>query len=257
MRKFLTFLLLIALSLVLVACKEKDEEEKDTLKPVFYGIYNITIEEGDEFDPLDGVSAIDNVDGDITDRIQVIGKVDTSKPGTYLIEYVVKDSAGNEKRLYRQIKVDYKFAYGKTYNGDFEDGLNQWGSWFGEGGQGSVTVENGVVIYKVDAIGNQFWSTQFFQEKIGLEKGKTYKVTFKAKADVPRKMKIKVEPDPAYYEENFDLTTEYQEFTFTFSMSERETTENAKINLFLGKIEDDDPATTVYIDYIYLEEVTE
>lgn len=253
MKKFFSWLLILGLVIVLAAC---NKDEKDTFKPIFYGLFNTTIEEGDDFDPLAGVKAEDDVDGDITDKIEVVGTVDTNKVGTYLIEYVVKDNAGNEKRQYRQITVDYKFAYGRTYNGDFSDGLNKWSSWFGEGGSGSVEVVDEVLVYKVDKIGNQFWATQFNQSGIGLESGKIYKLTFKAKADIARKMKIKVE-NPDYAEKDFDLTTEWATYELEFSTAGKDTTENAKINFFLGPIEGDDPATTVYLDDITLTEVTE
>ncbi len=42
-----------------------------------------------------GATALDNTDGNITGSIQIVGQVDTSIPGTYLITYNVSDSAGN------------------------------------------------------------------------------------------------------------------------------------------------------------------
>ncbi|PTX59712.1 putative secreted protein (Por secretion system target) [Kordia periserrulae] len=42
-----------------------------------------------------GATAIDNVDGDITDIIEVTGTVDTAVAGTYTIFYNVRDAAGN------------------------------------------------------------------------------------------------------------------------------------------------------------------
>lgn len=42
-----------------------------------------------------GVTALDNVDGDITHRVVSGGKVDTSKLGEYALTYTVSDAAGN------------------------------------------------------------------------------------------------------------------------------------------------------------------
>ena len=54
-----------------------------------------TIEVGDKFNPLDGVTAIDKEDGNITKDIKVIeNTVDTSKAGTYKVVYAVTDSNG-------------------------------------------------------------------------------------------------------------------------------------------------------------------
>ncbi|MDD2495884.1 MAG: DUF5011 domain-containing protein, partial [Tissierellia bacterium] len=42
-----------------------------------------------------GATAIDNVDGTITEDIEAIGTVDLYVPGTYKITYKVRDAAGN------------------------------------------------------------------------------------------------------------------------------------------------------------------
>ncbi len=49
--------------------------------------------------------AKDNIDGDITDKITIDGVVDTNKIGTYEITYKVKDAAGNESSIKREVKV--------------------------------------------------------------------------------------------------------------------------------------------------------
>ena len=49
---------------------------------------------GSKFDPMSGVSAWDEVDGDLTDKITVEGSVDTSKEGEYTLVYSVTNSRG-------------------------------------------------------------------------------------------------------------------------------------------------------------------
>lgn len=57
-----------------------------------------------------GVSAFDNVDGDISALVSVTGSVDTSIPGTYTIKYNVSDSSGNAAiEVTRSIAVLYEF----------------------------------------------------------------------------------------------------------------------------------------------------
>ncbi|HBC95076.1 MAG TPA: hypothetical protein DCZ10_19835, partial [Pelotomaculum sp.] len=72
-------------------------EAEDTTAPVITlnGAAEITLTKGESFtDP--GATALDDVDGDITDRILVSGDtVDTSTAGTYVITYNVRDAAGN------------------------------------------------------------------------------------------------------------------------------------------------------------------
>ncbi|MEG2601761.1 MAG: DUF5011 domain-containing protein, partial [Carnobacterium sp.] len=67
--------------------------------PVIKGATSQTIDEGSKFNPLDGVSATDVEDGDITDQIQVAGKVDVSVPGEYELVYSVTDSDGNKAEV--------------------------------------------------------------------------------------------------------------------------------------------------------------
>ena len=54
-----------------------------------------TLTVGDTFNPLEGVTASDKEDGDITEKVEVLSNdVDTSKAGTYTVIYKVTDSKG-------------------------------------------------------------------------------------------------------------------------------------------------------------------
>lgn len=55
-----------------------------------------------------GVIAKDNIDGDITSKITVSGKVNTKIAGTYVLVYSVKDKAGNYNEVSRRIIVEKK-----------------------------------------------------------------------------------------------------------------------------------------------------
>ena len=52
-----------------------------------------------------GCKAIDNFDGDITDKVQVTGIYDTNKKGIYKVEYQVKDDAGNTANINHNIII--------------------------------------------------------------------------------------------------------------------------------------------------------
>lgn len=65
---------------------------------------DISIKEGDRFNPKHGISAVDKEDGVITGRIEVIqNTVNTKKAGKYKVIYRVTDSGGNN--VTKQIKV--------------------------------------------------------------------------------------------------------------------------------------------------------
>ena len=52
-----------------------------------------------------GFTAVDDCEGDITDKVIVAGAVDTSRPGKYTIMYTVSDSYGNETTVVREVVV--------------------------------------------------------------------------------------------------------------------------------------------------------
>jgi len=62
-------------------------------------------EKGQEYNLLNGISAYDKEDGDLTHKIKVDGQVDTSKTGKYAVEYKVTDSDGAEKTSIRHVEV--------------------------------------------------------------------------------------------------------------------------------------------------------
>lgn len=61
-------------------------------KPQISGVSNKTISVSENFDPLDGVSAVDTCGNNITDKIVIIGNVISSKAGKYKITYEVEDA---------------------------------------------------------------------------------------------------------------------------------------------------------------------
>ena len=51
-----------------------------------------------------GCSAIDNYDGDITDKVEVTNNIDINNPGDYEVKYVVVDSSNNKSEAIRKVK---------------------------------------------------------------------------------------------------------------------------------------------------------
>ena len=52
-----------------------------------------------------GYTAIDNIDGDITDKVVVNNSIDLAMPGTYKVTYEVKDSSDNKAYMERIVEV--------------------------------------------------------------------------------------------------------------------------------------------------------
>ncbi len=100
MKKFLLVLTVLATAFGLAACKEKAKA------PVISNVPNVEAHvKGTAFDPLAGVLASDDKDGDLTASIIVTGEVDVNKNGTYTITYTVTNSAGVETKVTRTITV--------------------------------------------------------------------------------------------------------------------------------------------------------
>ena len=73
---------------------EIEFEEKKNTPPVI-NVEDKELTVGDTFDPLEGVTATDEEDGDISGSIEVLNnEVDTTKVGIYKVTYKVTDSQG-------------------------------------------------------------------------------------------------------------------------------------------------------------------
>jgi hypothetical protein len=71
---------------------------------VLIGDSTITIPVGGVYTES-GATATDNLEGDLTGRIVIHGKVDTTRPGTYTLRYVITDLAGNTSEVIRTVNV--------------------------------------------------------------------------------------------------------------------------------------------------------
>jgi ABC-type oligopeptide transport system substrate-binding subunit len=100
MKKIIFVLLLVFALTGLVACGEDPVNPVDPVDPVntapvISGAVDVpALEKGTAFDPLDGVTASDAEDGDLTASIVVDGTVDVNVNGSYTVTYTVEDSEG-------------------------------------------------------------------------------------------------------------------------------------------------------------------
>ncbi len=83
----------------------EDSNESDNIAPeITVNPESVSVEAGEDYQDT-GVSAIDDTDGDLSDKIQRSGKLDTNTPGEYTITYTVADTAGNEATATRTVTV--------------------------------------------------------------------------------------------------------------------------------------------------------
>ncbi|MCD4772792.1 MAG: DUF5011 domain-containing protein [Bacteroidales bacterium] len=99
---YLSGLFLISIIILISACN------KDKTDPVItiLGDNPETICVGQTYEDA-GATALDNEDGDLTDKIETTINVDNSQPGTGHVTYSVTDNAGNTGTASRTVEVIY------------------------------------------------------------------------------------------------------------------------------------------------------
>lgn len=74
--------------------KEMITAKKDTADPVINAPAE-TVYQGEGVNIYDGVTATDNIDGDITSKLVAENELDTTTPGTFTVKFSVSDASGN------------------------------------------------------------------------------------------------------------------------------------------------------------------
>ena len=151
-------------------------------------------------------------------------------------------------------------------NGSFNAGTTGYTVYVDSSAKASYVVDSlkddNALAVTIDDTGDQDWKVQIKQENIKLEKGKTYKLKFKAKSSLDRQIRVVMQGQEnrgwsVYSNDNIvNLTNDYQTFEDTFTMNE-DTDTAAFFSACLGKIGDNQITTQheVRIDDISLEEV--
>jgi len=287
MKKIFTLALALSLLLVLAACKP---EEAQNELPVLAGIDgSVTVNVGDTWNPLDGVTASDAEDGDLTSSITVdnldcldLGSdnvVPASAGGANCtLVYRVEDSAGGKAQKNSSVTVEVvvDVTTNALVNGDFELGANGWTNTdsslldLHNGAVGSAEVVGGeLVVTVVTPSWDGGSAPRVNQEGLDFENGKTYEVSFDAKANVAdlivkTQVGVLLSSDPwftpYYYNPDgdafeFTMTTEYQTFSYKFTVTEA-TTDNGTVTFELGANAVGDADFMFYFDNMVVKEST-
>ncbi|MCC2463936.1 M4 family metallopeptidase [Bacillus mobilis] len=85
---------------------KENEKTAENQLPELTVPLTITLRVGDTFDPMSNVKAIDKEEGDLTNKVKYKGDVDTSKPGTYIVDYSVVDSQGGNTTATQTVIVE-------------------------------------------------------------------------------------------------------------------------------------------------------
>ncbi|SEW38955.1 SH3 domain-containing protein [[Clostridium] fimetarium] len=86
----------------------------DKTEPQILGVSEKSTEQGTAIDLMSGISAVDNIDGDITSKLTVSG-ADFENFGTQEITYLVTDTAGNTAVVKSSLVVTEKILFACDY----------------------------------------------------------------------------------------------------------------------------------------------
>ena len=139
-------------------------------------------------------------------------------------------------------------------NGNFDDGLSTWNMGWNGSASGNVAIEDGQYKASITAGGSQVWHVQLTQGALPLVKGRSYELSFVAKASNARTVYPNVGMDggkyPSYSNgDTLALGTSFARYRIPFAMDSASDA-NARLEFDLGL---DTPS--VWIDSIVLRQV--
>lgn len=130
-----------------------------------------------------------------------------------------------------EVKMPPKDENGNyIHNGDFKvaedlSDIVDWQFLLAGGGSGNASIKDGSLIIESSNAGTVDYSVQLVHRNIGQKKGKKYVITFDAKADAPRTVKVAVTAPEVnwirYYPDTLiDIEPKWKSYTIEYTMKE-------------------------------------
>lgn len=213
---------------------------------------------------LSGVSAVDDVDGNIaiTENMINLGGLDLANPkaGKYTVTITVSDSAKNIAKLELPVQI-------KGEDGEFLDLLARQTALDSESASNAVVTYNEEGIAKVEITNVGEWASfiKFKLSNLGLVEGNFYALKIVAKADQVRNLEMHIgnalyaDPWMDYYRiiegaKTFEIGTEYAEYIILFQCDKAPSAGGPTIEFCMGKTghSGDVSGNNIYISKISL-----
>ena len=200
MKKAFAILLSLLMLLSLAACGEKDAAPAasgENQKPSIQGVQDASVEAGQSFDALAGVTAADPEDGDITGMITVEstpsldfkgGKATPENAGSYELVYSVTDKAGATAEAYATLTVTKKTGEAtllKQFDFSTADTADAHG-WEAvvDGADAAGALKDGAFVIDIVNPGEGDGAIRFVK-KLDVKAGADYKIKIWAKSTAP------------------------------------------------------------------------
>ncbi|MBO6263982.1 MAG: hypothetical protein J6N93_06935 [Clostridia bacterium] len=257
MKKIITLMLALVMSFALFAsCGDEGSVKTENEKPVITGVKDaVSVEAGEEFDALEGVTATDKEDGDLTSKIVVEstptlefvnGKATPATAGTYELTYSVTDAGKLTAEAYSTLTVTRATAEATEYlKFDFkamEGESRGWNAYVDNSVSATATLSEGAYVFDVTNSGENVNSGAVKMSKVINVKKADYKVRVWAKSNVTTYAHLIAKNDSVSEwqtfggEWNFELGTSIKAYEINFYAAGEENSNRAEIIFEMGKI---------------------
>ena len=192
MKKRLAAILSAVMLITVTACSASDGGENT--QPEIIGVGDKTVEAGQEFNALEGITAQDAEDGDITAKIVVKampglefknGKVVPDKAGSYELTYSVTDKGGLTVEEYATLTVTRQTGEAVLYKefdfSDLQPADNGWNARIADGVSASGETKQGAFVFDITSAGNGDGDIQFAMSGLALKEA-DYRIKIWAKS---------------------------------------------------------------------------
>ena len=200
MKKLIAILLTLVMVLSVAACGGKTEAPVATAenqKPAISGVQDASVEAGQVFDALAGVTASDAEDGDLTTMITVEstptldfkgGKATPETAGSYELVYAVTDKAGATAEAYATLTVTKKTGEAtvlKEFDFSTVEATDAHG-WEAvvDGAEATGALKDGAFVIDIVNPGEGDGNVRFVKS-LDVKAGADYKVKIWAKSSAP------------------------------------------------------------------------
>lgn len=155
------------------------------------GLGDQLVVRGDVVNLLEGVTATDSIDGNLTSSITIKDDdlFSTHLAGGYTVTYEVENSTGVTSTRTKNFTV---LVGHNVANGDFSLGAFGW-TLDNPGGASTVAYTNEKAVISVTNAGTSWWGIQLYQNNVVMKANTTYRGSLVASASTPRSITLGME----------------------------------------------------------------
>lgn len=191
LNRFILAPLVLAVALSITACGSS----KNT-QPEIAGVSDKSVEAGSEFKAMEGVTASDKEDGDITNKVVIEsspaldfknGVAVPDKAGTYEITYSVTDKGGLTTESYSTLTVTRQTNEAVLYK-EFDFSAEQkvdnkgWEAHIADGASATAETKQGAYVFDIQSPGNVDGDIMLSKTGFALKAANNYKIKVWAKS---------------------------------------------------------------------------